>query len=662
MKEFYFLIIGLFFGFGAIAQIVNIPDANFKAKLLAASPDVHVASNTISTGYCIIDTNGDGEIQLSEALLIDYLELPYAGITDFSGLEDFTNVNQIMANGNALTSFSISGLPKLAWIEFSNMPSLTVLDLSGTGVVVLHAENNPNLVSINLKNGKLSHSGGAFSIPGFGTYLQNSPNIEYICVDNDETAYIQSKITALGYNIEVNSYCSTTPGGNFYTITGSQHYDIDNNGCDIFDSGAPFLKYALTGPAGTGILFSDFGGTSYTANVNAGAYTITPLTEHPQYFTITPSTAAVTFPADASPSTIDFCITVNEVHPDLEISFFPITAARPGFDALYKIIFKNNGTQTDTGTVNLNFDDSVFDFVSANPAPTVQAEFNLSWEYSDLKPFESRQIIVMMNLNSPNDNPAVVGGELFYYTASITSPETDETQNDNISTLYQTVVNSIDPNDKTCIEGKNLPPELAGTYVHYVIRFENSGTANAQNIVVKDIIDTSKFNVGSLIPLDGSHPFTTRISDGNRVEFIFENIQLPFDDANNDGYVAFKIKTLPTLTAGTTFSNTASIYFDYNAPVDTNTTTTILQVLGTDDFKFDNYFTLYPNPASDILNITTKQNIQVTSFSIYNTLGQLVLAVPNTTKSIDVSQLTTGNYFIKVFTDKGNTVTRFLKK
>ena len=74
---------------------------------------------------------------------------------------------------------------------------------------------------------------------------------------------------------------------------------------------------------------------------------------------------------------------------------------------------------------------------------------------------------------------------------------------------------------------------MVGKEVHYLIRFENTGTANAENIVVKDMIDTTKFDINSLIPIDGSHPFVTKISNTNKVEFIFENINLPFGDANN---------------------------------------------------------------------------------------------------------------------------------
>ena len=163
--------------------------------------------------------------------------------------------------------------------------------------------------------------------------------------------------------------------------------------------------------------------------------------------------------------------------------------------------------------------------------------------------------------------------------------------------------------------------------------------------------------------LDGSHPFVTRISNTNKVEFIFENINLPFDDANNDGYIAFKIKTKPTLVVGNSFSNTASIYFDYNFPIITNTATTTVAPLANQNFAFEKYFKIYPNPVKDILNIETKKTIQVTSINIYNTLGQIVLVIPNAqqTKSIDVSGLKTGNYFMKVNSDKGSSSVKFVK-
>ena len=161
--------------------------------------------------------------------------------------------------------------------------------------------------------------------------------------------------------------------------------------------------------------------------------------------------------------------------------------------------------------------------------------------------------------------------------------------------------------------------------------------------------------------IDASHSYTTRIKD-NKVEFIFENINLPFDDANNDGYVVFKIKTKPTLTVNSTISNVANIYFDYNFPIVTNTATSTFQVLNTEGFAFENYFSIYPNPVKNELNLSTKQATTIYSLSIYNTLGQQVQTTTNPEKTIDVAGLKTGNYIVKVTTDKGVSSGKFVKE
>jgi hypothetical protein len=82
------------------------------------------------------------------------------------------------------------------------------------------------------------------------------------------------------------------------------------------------------------------------------------------------------------------------------------------------------------------------------------------------------------------------------------------------------------------------------------------------------------------------------------------------------------------------------------------------------DFEFSDFFAIYPNPASNILNIAAKDGNEMHSMSVYNTLGQLVLAVPNATgiSEIDISDLQAGNYFVKMVSDLGISTMRFIKK
>jgi Secretion system C-terminal sorting domain len=70
---------------------------------------------------------------------------------------------------------------------------------------------------------------------------------------------------------------------------------------------------------------------------------------------------------------------------------------------------------------------------------------------------------------------------------------------------------------------------------------------------------------------------------------------------------------------------------------------------------------LFPNPVESILNITLSDANELQSTSIYDALGQLL--IQNTTSnSIDVSDLTTGTYFISIATEKGVTNQKFIKQ
>ncbi|MNY06630.1 hypothetical protein D3C86_1393940 [compost metagenome] len=248
--------------------------------------------------------------------------------------------------------------------------------------------------------------------------------------------------------------------------------------------------------------------------------------------------------------------------------------------------------------------------------------------------------------------PAVINGDILYYTASIATANTDIDMYNNTFTLNQTVVGSYDPNDKTCLEGTAVPVTAVGKYVHYLIRFENTGTYPAENVVVTDMIDATKFEINTLEPISGSHPYITRIK-GQKVEFIFENINLPFSDATNDGYIMFKIKTKTNLGVGSTFTNEAKIYFDYNLPIVTNLASTSIALLGRPDFK---------KKKKKLINIEIKDGLGLSSLEIYSFDGKVIMAVPQPTTTLDVSSLAAGAYFIKVHTEKGSATTKFIKQ
>lgn len=143
----------------------------------------------------------------------------------------------------------------------------------------------------------------------------------------------------------------------------------------------PNFKLNISSGASTGNISNASG--NYLISVGTGIYSITPILENPIYFNVSPTSASVTFQATASPAIQVFCITANGVHNDLEVSLLPINVARPGFDANYKLVYKNKGNQTQSGAVSLTFNEAVLDFVIANPATTSQTLNDLSWSFID---------------------------------------------------------------------------------------------------------------------------------------------------------------------------------------------------------------------------------------------------------------------------------------
>ncbi|NQY27999.1 MAG: T9SS type A sorting domain-containing protein [Flavobacteriaceae bacterium] len=557
---------------------------------------------------------------------------------------------------NLLTSLDVNTALTSLRCEYNQ---LTSLDLSAnTGLIFLHCNDN-SLEILNLKNGSVI-------INDYSLNFSNNINLTYICVDENELQQVQAKTDGYGYHFScsVSSYCSFTPGGTVYMVNLEATLDTSLNGCDSGDNSFPFLQYNINDGATSGVFIGNTTGNS-NIPVRTGTYTITPQVENPTYFNVSPSSLTINFPTDTSPYAQDFCVTPNGPFNDLEIVLLPITDAIPGLDTDYQLFYKNKGTTALSGTIDFSFNDDVLDLVSATPSIATQSTGLLSWSYTNLQPFESGVINITLNINTPTDpNFPVNGNDILDLTATINPVSGDETPLDNVSELNQIVINSHDPNDKTCLEGKTIAPSEVGKYVHYVIRFENTGSASAVNIVVKDVIDTAMYDVSTLIPLHGSHEYTTRIKNTNEVEFIFENINLPFDDANNDGFVAFKIKTIPTLVVNDTFENKAEIYFDYNFPIITDTEITTVAVLGVSDYILDSSLKIYPNPTNNFIKISGNNNLE--SIALYDINGRLLQEVKilgtATEKQIAISQYSSGIYVVKVTSTKGVLIDKIVKE
>lgn len=764
----------------ANAQIVNIPDANFKNKLLAATNTAMIAGNLptypTSGNYCVIDTNGDGQIQLAEAQAITLLNISYSNISSLQGIESFTNLKWLIANNNNLSSINVLSLTQLTSLGLSanlltginistlsqlqslglSMNSITAINLSecpnltgisidqnslstidlsqnpllqtaflgqnnltslnisvlpqlvnlmidGNSITSLDMSNNSNIKHLSTGNNPLmldisnmnltslycygalnskldfSHCTNMTNFGGGGPFLEyvfmkngrdesfsvyNCPNLKFVCADDSQLANVQTSLNTAGLTTVVaNSYCFFTPGGNYNTITGNIRFDQNGNGCDAADIAAQNIRINLTSTPLSGATFANASGYSFYTGV--GNHTLTPQLEHPEYFNITPPSATANFPLlDNSTLVRDFCLTANGSHPDMEIILLPLITARPGFDARYQLVFKNKGNQILSGQVSVEFEGDKMDFVSASTAMASQTPNLLVWNYSNLLPFGVTAIDFWLAVHEPTDTPPVNEGDVLHFNAAMNAVVGDSTPYDNHFVLDQTVVNSLDPNNKTCLEGEFVTPEKIGQYLHYNINFENIGTTEATNIVVKDLINTDQFDLSTLQVQYASHPVRVLVT-GNKVEFVFENINLPPSAVNpigGHGNVLFKIKTLPTLQAGDIVTNVANIYFDYNHPIETNEARTTFALLSNAVVEYDDTIGMYPNPAKNFVQINANSAIQ--TIEIFDMGGRILQHTSENKKAttIDGSGRSNGIYFVKITTEKGSSVKKLVKE
>ena len=509
----------------------------------------------------------------------------------------------------------------------------TYLDLSSCVSLNSFGFNAPYLQYLNIKNGSSVPTG--LLGQNFGIYIGDNPNPSplYVCTDDFETHDVDSILMEMNGSsapITVNSFCSPSPGGSFNTIKGKVRVDVNNNGCDNADEVIANVPVRVSNGTYSTIRYSSNSG-DYRHYDFAGNFTVTPYFPYP-YFSISPGVGNVVFDtANNLIDTLDFCISPNGIHNQLEITMVPVGGARPGFRSYYQLMFRNRGTTTLSGNVQVNFDNSKMNFQSSPVPPSSQSQGLLSWNYSNLLPLESRYIDVTFLLFAPPVNNI---GDTLLYLAAANPVAGDETPSNNSFVLPQGVVNSFDPNDKTCLEGHKLDITRIGDILHYIIHFQNMGTDTAFNVVVTDTL-TNNLDWESFDLLGSSHACNVKRVN-NHLEFYFQNIRLPYqaiNDAGSNGFVAFEIRSNNTLVAGDSINNTASIYFDFNPPIVTNMATTIVSIISPVPVKLE-YFSLSSKNEVNILTWKIATSDLSTNFSMersadgihFNSIGNITAA------------------------------------
>ncbi len=305
---------------------------------------------------------------------------------------------------------------------------------------------------------------------------------------------------------------------------------------------------------------------------------------------------------------------------------------RPGAEITYCIQGRNIGTVEYSGTLDFMFD-PLLNFVSASPQPG-NLEAGLARFDVEQLPLEST-LALKLTLRIPPD-PSLTGRRICARVATATSSSDQLLRGENFDEDCLEIRNSFDPNDIQ-VEPAGTGPQgfvpLSEQILAYTIRFQNTGNAEAIEVRVLDTLDDN-LDIASLRMGIVSHDYRLIIRDDNILEFRFDNINLPdnkSDEAGSNGFIKYTIHLKPDMTAGTQIRNRAAIYFDFNAPVITNTVVTTLKSTSTtvDDALNSSGLSIYPNPSGGLFSIASSGDklLTVRMFDIHGS------EIPCTTKT-----------------------------
>lgn len=433
-------------------------------------------------------------------------------------------------------------------------------------------------------------------------------------------------------------------------LTGQVFLDSNENGTKDPDEVYIFGQKIKLQPSNE-IAISSFPVGKFNFNINEiGQYAVTPVYENGLLLT-TDSLSYTRKIEDGCHENLNFGFVPE--FPDVRGEVF-LTPPFPrcNQESPLWISYKNIGLSEWDGFLSAEID-PLLEIVDIQPTPVSISADSIVWEITDLKPLEMQLIKLIVIYPDAN----FIGEEL-EFEARLYGEDPNGIKLLDTDNETQILVCSFDPNDKsyrsTGLEQGNLA--LLENDLEYLIRFENTGNDTAFQVIIRDTIEES-LNIETFELLGASHPVSVNIRN-SVVEFLFEDILLPFtsqDSINSHGFVKFRISPKEGLPNNTEILNEASIYFDFNLPIVTNTTQTIL----VEEFPTNIFepwetnqgclITPYPNPFVSSARFDFESPIQDSKMFLYDALGRLIFIeeVEGSSYVFKRNEIPAGLYFFK---------------
>ena len=392
-------------------------------------------------------------------------------------------------------------------------------------------------------------------------------------------------------------------------VEGKVFYDENSN--NIFDAGEISFPniFIETDPGAIFSLTNSEGDYSSTL-VSDGIYSNSCL-PIPYWDVFTPSEYVFELNAITGGTTVDnndyhlsYSSAATEVGVSLYQSGIALTTdgAEPALNTT-DITVNNFGNQVVEELTLKLYHPMVNSLISSSPLYESHFDTIITWTIYDLKPYQPQVFHLVFEADSSIDfvgKTAAVKAELGSIAGDI-----DATNNMDI---YSNVLDySFDPNQLTVkpvglgVEG-NISPAVE--WLEYQIEFENTGTGYAHDVIVVDTIENDLV-LSSIQMLAASHQYWMEFISPNIIKWHFNDIELTppaYDIIKSKGYLKYKINIKGHPPVGTKITNTASIFFDKNLPIVTNTTINTIYLDLPVVTEIDPIY-IFPNPTTDHFTI-----------------------------------------------------------
>lgn len=651
------LLISLGISLGVNAQNVNIPDANFKAYLV---------------GNSAINTNGDSEIQISEAnAYTDQISCSNLSINDLMGLEEFTSIYRLNASDNNLTNVNLANNLQLTELVLSNN-SLTSIDISQNVLLHTVAIDNNQLTSINTSSNPDLVNLACHNNQITGLFLSQNPNLyDFSCNGNQLTSLNLSANSQL-YRVQANNNNLTSLDFSNNTsieiieLNFNQIYALDlslntslsklkcadnnltelnlSNGTNTLMNGASDMQ-AYNNPNLTCILVDD---TTYSNNTWTW---IDAQTSFNTNCVCTVNIPDANFKAyllgqstiNTNGNTEIECTEANNVMGALNLNNLNIAdlTGIEAFTSLFSLSFNNNQVTSLDLSQNLTLTSVVG---VNNQLNTIILGNNqqLQSVYLQNNQLSSIDVSGLINLEllSLDDNlftsiDVTTNTNLLTLTFSNNDlTNIDVSQNPLLEDfiMENNMISSLDLTNNLQLDNfKSINNPLISLFIDGIATFETFMVSGS----MVDSIDLS-FN---------PNLFQVHVNLNNNLSYLNlangNNSAIQYFSAKNPNLPCIKVSDLVYANNNWINSIDSSSTFSLNC-------TLVKNPNGVKEFEYQ--LDIYPNPFNEVINISTNRNLK--SIELLDLSGKKILESQD--KTIDLSFISKGIYFIRL--NNGKTI------